>query len=433
MKLNSFLPLISTLVLLLTLTQLASAIELRMVIKEELIESQYGIIGDFFGVGDRLYRVTYEGGAQERVWKKSGSLLSGATIISTPSGMTTLEGQAATYYFVAQAPDLTRFTGGTGFAEHRFMMYDDTTADSALVSDIIDLQVPVATTKEIMFGVPATLPAGKRFFFMKEYVKDKTTGEWVTGIDSQASEWRFEVYVMPVFSVPAPVMTIRVDTIPTSSTITYFDSVIGVTAKDFPLQAGQTKILVLSKEGYVSVMKGISSSTVTPFIISLTKVSTSIPALPCPEVSPPLCPDGKLVSQPLVSGCPVPPTCVLNNITSTPISADGDVVPTSQTPPSAAGSANSVGEGTSIPTKSSVSGVIKELTSDSITPPPESRTGNKTIYNIGLVGIIGTTILIISYLAYTNLYVHKGTGKGKGKGKKPEVNSKKNGGKMWYE
>ncbi len=262
MKLKPFLLLISVLILL-TSTQFVSALELRTVIKEQLIESQYGAIGDFFGIGDRLYRVTYEGGAQERVWKKSSSLLSKATITQTPSDMIATEGQAANYSFMVQAPNLPRFTGGTGFAEHKFMIYDDTGAQQELVSEIIDSNIPTATPKSITFKISNTSTAGKRFYFMKEFVKDKTTGTWVSGAESQSSEWRFEINILLKVVAPVETRTIQVDTAPTNSSITYLDAVIGTTAKNFTLETGQTKILVFKQEGYVTMMKGISSSTTT--------------------------------------------------------------------------------------------------------------------------------------------------------------------------
>lgn len=390
---SEFLLLIAVLVLLLASTQFVSAVELRTVIKEQLLESQYGAIGDFFGVGDRVYRVTYEGGAQERVWKKSGSFLSKATITQTPSDMTATEGQAANYSIMVQAPNLPRFTNGTGFAEHKFMIYDDTGAQQELVSEIIEPQVPVETSKSITFKISNTSTAGKRFYFMKEFVKDMTTGTWVSGEESQSSEWRFEINILPIVAAPAETKTIQVDTIPTNSSITYLDAVIGTTAKNFTLETGQTKILVFKQEGYVTTMKGISPSTTTPFIIQLTKVMVESPA-PTPEASP------------------------------TP--AEKEAAPSS----GSSGSGNRGSGAPIIETTASPEQIANAFRSTKPVEPASTQqpqTEENTVYNVGLAGAVLVILLVIGYVAYTNLYVQKGKSR-----RKSGTNIKKKGG-MWFE
>ncbi len=389
MKLKPFLLLISVLILL-TSTQFVSALELRTVIKEQLIESQYGAIGDFFGIGDRLYRVTYEGGAQERVWKKSSSLLSKATITQTPSDMIATEGQAANYSFMVQAPNLPRFTGGTGFAEHKFMIYDDTGAQQELVSEIIDSNIPTATPKSITFKISNTSTAGKRFYFMKEFVKDKTTGTWVSGAESQSSEWRFEINILLKVVAPVETRTIQVDTAPTNSSITYLDAVIGTTAKNFTLETGQTKILVFKQEGYVTMMKGISSSTTTPFIISLTKVMVASSA-PTPEVSP------------------------------TP---EKEVASSSGSSSGTRGSGVPIVETTASPEQ--IANAFRSTTSAATDISQQPQTEDNGFSSVGLAGIVLVILSVIGYMAYTNLYVQKGK-----QNRKSGKEQKKGG--MWFE
>ncbi|MDD5453992.1 MAG: hypothetical protein PHW62_00630 [Candidatus Ratteibacteria bacterium] len=411
---QKFFMLVATLVLL-TSTQFVSAEELRKIIKEERIESQYGVIGDFFGIGDRLYRVTYEGGVQERVWKKSGSLLSKATITELPLGLTINEGQTANYTFKAQAPNLPRFTGGTGFAQHRFRIYDDTESQQVLAAEIIDSQIPVATSKQIGFIIPGTLPAGKRFYFIKEDVKDRTTGIWVSGVDSQSSEGRFEIDITPKAVTPVQTKTILVDTIPTNATITYLNSPIGVTAKDFVLETGQTKILVFSQAGYVTVMKGLSFYSTIPFIITMNKVAVVVPAVePIPATT--------------VPGTTPKPTVSETNL-SLKEQAPSSGSSSGGTGAGTKASSQPIAETTANPQdianafRSSVSGI-----NDSQASNPQPLTGNKIIYNIGLAGIILVVISVIGYVAYTNMYVQKGKQK-----KKMTKSLKNKGGKMWYE
>lgn len=390
---QKFLLLISVLVLLITSTQFVSAMELRKVIKEQLLESQYGVIGDFFGIGDRIYRVTYEGGAREQVWKKSSLFLSKATITQTPSDMIATEGQIANYSIMVQAPNLPRFTNGTGFAEHKLMIYDDTGAQQELVSEIIESQVPVATSKSITFKISNTSTTGKRFYFMKEFVKDKTTGTWVSGAESQSSEWRFEINVLPIVIAPVETKTIQVDTIPTNSSITYLDAVIGTTAKNFTLETGQTKILVFKQDGYVTMMKGISSSTTTPFIIQLTKVMVASPA-PTPE-----------------------------EVSSTPTEKE-------VTQPSGSSGSGNRGSGTPIiETTASPEQIANAFRSTKPVEPgitQQQQTEDNIFSNVGLAGIVLVILSVIGYMAYTNLYVQRG------KQNRKSGKEKKKGG-MWFE
>jgi hypothetical protein len=73
-------------VLILTSVSVASSVEQKKVVKKELIDSQYGFIGDLLGIGDRLYKLTYTDGSTQQIIYRSGlRKLSGAMITSMPN------------------------------------------------------------------------------------------------------------------------------------------------------------------------------------------------------------------------------------------------------------------------------------------------------------------------------------------------------------
>lgn len=76
------------LMILLASVSVVSAVEQRKIIKEELINSQYGFLGELLGLGDRLYKITYDNGSTAQVLYRSGfRKLTGAMITSMPKSV----------------------------------------------------------------------------------------------------------------------------------------------------------------------------------------------------------------------------------------------------------------------------------------------------------------------------------------------------------
>jgi len=385
-----FLLLISILILLAS-TQVGSAVEQKKIIKQELIESEYGVLGDFFGVGDRLYQVTYQGGASEPVLRRTNSFLSKATIVSSPPEISVTEGQPVSINIVVQAPNLARFTGSIGFAEHKFKLFDDTAAQQILITEISDPNVPLNTTKTITFIISNFSTVGHRFYYLQEFVKDRTTGTWVSGSESASSEMRFEVIVnsTTLSSSQLSQQTIRVDTVPTGANVSYMDTVLGTTPTDIRLLAGESKILSISKEGYITTKKGISVGTTSPFVITLSSIEP-VGATPTPTPTPTLPLESELEIQSSVSD-------------------------------SSGNSPRSSSPSTTTPTPTEEAGL-------DTTDKPELEKGNPLLYNIGVAGFILVSLIIIGYFGYTNLYVQKGTSE-----RKRVRKLKKNKGGMWFD
>jgi hypothetical protein len=287
------------------LNSTANAIEIRKIQDRELVESEYGILGDIFGIGDRLYKLTYVGGETELVVVRGGGFFK-ATITQPPETVWGTEMQPTTVQFRAKAPNLVQFlrvgADGSKYATHKFELYLDDTPEPLIAgtyntpNPLIDSAVPVTYSKLETFVLPATLPAGTYYYFIKEYVQDISTGQWVAGASSYSSESRFTVVITTSQqSTPASTpstTTIRVDSNPSGARVTADGGTtyLGTTPFDLKLNAGESKILTFTLSGYNTQLKGMSSTSGSPFIINMNRIyvpeptPTSTPAY-TPEIA----------------------------------------------------------------------------------------------------------------------------------------------------
>lgn len=313
------------LALLLLAGMQASAYESRKIISSELVESQYSFFGYPLPFGDRLYLVTYEGGQQQYI-VTIGSGLGKATIVESTSTVWCTAGRTCDINFRAKAPNLPRFALN-GYATHKFELYDDSGSYPVPIDIKTDTQVPTTYGKLETITLPNTYSAGKKYMFIKEYVKDLTSGQWIAGYDSGSSELRLDViFTEQVQATPIPPPTatpssasLRIESSPSGATVKYSGAYLGTTPFTMTLLAGESKILEFTLSGYVTQYKGVSSSSSNPFLAVMSPVS----APPTTEYQ---CSNGLWASD--LSACPTPTT--IPTVTAT-VAATATSTPTAPT------------------------------------------------------------------------------------------------------
>ena len=397
--------LIAILVLTSTSVSLVSAGQLT-VIKEEVIDSQYGLLGDVFGIGNRLYRITYSDGTTSEVMKLGTSLLPGA-ITEQPSGTTIWSSvcyNAKIDYRIKTVQDSTNsFTdnhkievwendlgASVNLLKQEFPQYkvydSNSFSSSSTISTPYTVQVPYRA-----------YAANQKFPMMVVEYQQKKDGTWVMladpgygktstfmigviwsssyqsggGVGSlSGGSCRYSVPQPGAATTPTPApattKTIRVLSDPTGAVITSSGASLGTTPLDLTVDSSSAKILTFTLPGYTSAAKGVDVNTASPVTVALKSSTIPVTTTPAPTTPAPTTP------------APTTP----GQTTPAPTSDSGGL--TLETEPPAAGGGST------------------------ITYEEESML-NST--NILIVLVIG----VIAVVAYTNLYVQKGKNKGKRK------------------
>jgi len=394
--------LIAILILSSASVSLASAGQLK-VIKEEVIDSQYGFLGDVLGFGNRLYRVTYSDGTTSEVMKLGSSLLPGA-ITEQPSGTTIWSSvcyNAKIDYRIKTVQDSTNsFTdnhkievwendlgASVNLLKKEFPAYKvyDTNSfsSSSSISTPYTIQVPYraypADQKMPMMVVEYQQKKDGTWVMLADPGYGKTTtlmigviwsskyqsGSGVGSLSSGSCRYTAPQPSAPTTPTPAPITTktIRVLSDPSGAEVTSSGASLGTTPFDLAIDSSSAKILTFTKFGYTSTAKGVDINTASPVTVSLT-----IPATPTPTLPPTPSPDTTTPAAPTIPG------------QTTPVTTSGTGGLTLETEPLAAGSGST------------------------ITYEEESML-NST--NVLIVLVIG----VIAVVGYTKLHIQKGKGK----------------------
>ncbi len=403
---------IAILILTSASVSLVSAAGQLTVVKKEVIDSQYGFVGDLLGVGNRLYRITYSDGTTSEVMMLGSSLLKGA-ITEQPSGTTIWSSvcyNAKIDYRIKTVQDSTNSFTDTHKIEvwendlgasvnllkqefPGYKVYDSNSfSSSSTISTPYTVQVPyrgyAADQKMPMMVVEyqqkkdgtwvmlADPGYGKTSTFMIGVIWSSKyqSGSGVGSLSGGSCRYTAPQPSAPITPTPAPVTTktIRVLSDPAGAEVTSSGASLGTTPFDLSTDSSSAKILTFTKFGYTTVAKGVDINTVSPVTVTLKSSTIPVTTTPTPTT-------------------PVPTTPAT---TTSPSTAPDQAVPTST---------------------SGTGGMTLE------TEPPASGGGSSTITyeeesllnstNILIALVIG----VIAVVGYTKLYVQKGKRKGKGR------------------
>lgn len=386
------------------------------VVKKELIDSQYGIITDYLGVGTQIYRLTYSDGTTEEI-AETGTLLNLGAITEQTLG-SNIDSSVCYSANLPVRVKTIQDSANSFSDQHKVQVWlndytlslDGLLKESAVytnlkVYDSGAFSIPSGFSSPLTIVVPYNqYEQNIRYEFLVVEYQMKKDGTWVrlsnpgtgttTTFSSYIKWWNTYQsgagrgsltggscrYTAPQPSAPveptpppATTRTIQVTSSPTGATVTSSGQTLGTTPFSLTLDSGSAKILTFSLAGYPSVAKGVDINTASP----MTAVFASAPLPTIPPTLPPTPPPVVTTAPPL--GTPV--------VTTIP------------------------GQTTTAPASTSGSG--------GMTVETEQPTGGATVTYEQEPILNGTTILIVLVIgiivvvAYSKLYVQKGKGKGK--------------------
>lgn len=270
---------------------------------KKLVQSQYGVIGDWLGYGDRVYDITYTNGVTQTVFERT-TLFKGlkpGTIIQTTGTQWQTAGQPVSVNFRVQGVNLPLFCpSGCTATTHRFEL-DDITTDYRNILTSAPAQYllnPLSYQNKVTLTIPAQ-GAGKRTFLVKEYVL-ATDGRWIPGAESLSSDMTFDVIWTqsqqsgtstpiatpsatvapsnPGYVAPSPAKDIVVDSVPSGATLQVGGGSVGNTPVQLTLfETDGTKTIILTKGGYKTSVSTISYNSPSLVTVTLEAVATFTP------------------------------------------------------------------------------------------------------------------------------------------------------------
>ena len=308
----------------------------KEVVKKELVESQYGTLGDLVGIGDRVFIETYADGSTEKVFERTTLALAKATIIEVGGGSTTFwqtEGQNVNVNIRVQGVNVpsakkysctTTSTGTNTCTKHKFEIFDVQGSSAYYyVPSTSPLMAPLPSSLNSNPSVLATLQvkgqnAGEIHPYLKEYV-ELNDGSWMGGSTTKSSEYVLTIIwtqstqagtatpaTTPI-AVPTIVITNPNYVAPTLKTIlinvvdsktsypidgtaviTSGGSTLGTAPLAITVQSDATKILYVKNTGYFTGVVTVAGTDASPFTVKLNPIPVA--ATPAPTVAPTVAP-----------------------------------------------------------------------------------------------------------------------------------------------
>jgi len=274
----------------------------REIVSKELLDSQYGTIGDWLNVGDRFYRVTYDDGTSEELIVAGAPFLKTAAITEQVSSGNVDSSQC--YNAILQYRVRTIQDDAKSYSlNHKIEVWRNdynmnipvSTTEAGLFTEFPNWKVaftpvfsnPEATPTLQTIQVPWEFGYrdDRMAFDVVEY-QQKKTGEWIRVVPGIASVVRVNIKWWTTYqsgsgrgdlipgcsgaptpsvpTTPAPPTSVSVSSSPSGVTVKTggeSGTVVGTTPFTLPIASGESKILTFVKAGYVTQAKGVSAST----------------------------------------------------------------------------------------------------------------------------------------------------------------------------
>lgn len=196
MKMNKYI--ITTLSIVLVFTLIASATTNNPFVSKQLIKSQYGSLGEFFSVGDRLYKLTYDSGSIEYKLERT-TLLKPAFITSISS---TLSVPINGYIDVPiTITGISSTMDGQAAHDHVIRVYDS--ADTLVTNRQYNVNSGKTYSATLQLGTKST--AGVYTYTVKETIWLKLT--LPTGESNYIETRGDTAYVTVTVGTPSPTST----------------------------------------------------------------------------------------------------------------------------------------------------------------------------------------------------------------------------------
>jgi PGF-CTERM protein len=178
MKLKTINIIAAILIFSLMISSVSALANNKTVVSKVLEESQYGTLGGWVGIGDRLYRVTYDDGTTEDVFERTSTLSTGEIVEGGQSTIFQTQGNAAILNFRVRGLNLPKFTTGTT-SHHRFEIWDD--YNNIISTSEYDIPVASFTQMPISISIPyKTL--GTFLYFIHESVR-ANDGKYISEVN----------------------------------------------------------------------------------------------------------------------------------------------------------------------------------------------------------------------------------------------------------